>query len=144
MKLLTINKLWHHTPHTSIWRQHGHHQPGVKRQNSPQSRPIDVLITTLNEHHLRRTYKIGYVKTSLMIKNLNTKPLSGYTLLHPVLWTVSHRFYPTERDNPENFRALQLDKYPIGIYQNHDDQDKPPSTATTKGNRSPSSQFPHE
>lgn len=87
---------------------------------APQARPIDVLVTGLNEHYLRGTYAISHTKTDKMLANFNTKPMAGDNLQQPVMWTVGHRFYPTLATNPTHYKLLQLHIYPIA--EPHDTQ----------------------
>jgi hypothetical protein len=84
----------------------------IKDCLTPQARPLDVLITSLHDHHKRGTFKIASCSTKLMLADYNSKPLSGDILLDKILWSIGSRFYPPK--NTDHHIELELDKYPVG------------------------------
>ena len=47
---------------------------------TPQSRPIDVLITDLYKHHLLKTFDMVVTRFNMQLVDLNSKPCGGQSL----------------------------------------------------------------
>ena len=83
----------------------------LKDRITPQARPIDVLITSLHEHHARGTFAIADCKSQLMLADFNSHPIGGDQLANRVFWAAGTRFLPPT--NSRHYLLLQLDKYPV-------------------------------
>ena len=59
----------------------------------PQSRPIDILITALDEPHLRNIFDMVDTRSNMQLTDLNSKPHGGKSLTSLIDCAIAARFY---------------------------------------------------
>ena len=60
-----------------------------------QARPLDFLITSLCELHLRKTFEMVDTRSNMQLSDLNSKPHGGKSLRNLINHAIVVRFYPT-------------------------------------------------
>ena len=66
--------------------------------------------------YLQEVFEIKSCKTTLMLSDINSKPLGGDSLYNKVLWIIGQRYYPKE--GTRHYKLLELDKYSIADVYN--------------------------
>ena len=82
---------------------------------TPQVRHLDVLITWLNEQHLKGIFTPHYTKTTHMLADFNTKPTGGKHLHTQHQLIIGANDYPPS--DTKHYYALDLHKYSTNNYR---------------------------
>ena len=61
---------------------------------TPQSSPIDVLIASLHELHIRNTFDMADTRSNMQISDINSKPHNWQSPRDLIYWVISVWFYP--------------------------------------------------
>ena len=61
---------------------------------TPQSRPLDVLITAIHELHLRKIFEMVETRSNLQLSDLNSKPHGVKILQNLIYRAIGVQFYP--------------------------------------------------
>ena len=86
-----------------------------------QSRPLDVLITSVHELHLIKKIEIMDTISNMQLDDPNSKPHGGKSIINFIDLSIIARFYPSQ--GPEHYKLLCLDQF-HGLYNINCDQDK--------------------
>ena len=86
---------------------------------TPQSRPIDVLITDIHELHLRKIFEMVDTRSNMQLADLNFKPHIGKILRDLIYCASEVFFYPPPCS--KHYKLFCLDKFhgPSHINDNH-------------------------
>ena len=60
---------------------------------TPQARPLDVLITSIHELHLIKTFEMMYTQSNMQLADLNYKPHEGKSLRNLIDCSIGDLFY---------------------------------------------------
>ena len=80
----------------------------LKDKITPQSRPLDFLITSLHELHLRNTFYTVDTRSNMQLADLNSKPYGGKVLINQIGSAIGAHFYPSI--GSEHYKILFLDQ----------------------------------
>ena len=61
---------------------------------TPQSRPLDVLVTALHELHIRKTFEMVDTRSKIQLDDLNSNPHGRKSLRYLIDRVISVRFHP--------------------------------------------------
>ena len=61
---------------------------------TPQSRPLNILITAIHELHLRKTFEMVDKRSNMQLSYLNSKPHGRKILRNLIDRAIGARFYP--------------------------------------------------
>ena len=76
-RLLEINWLSHKTYIKTIGEKKATIKIVLADRITPQSRPLDALITAINELHLRITFEMVDTISNMQLADINSKPHGG-------------------------------------------------------------------
>ena len=61
---------------------------------TPQSRPLDVLVTSIREFHIQNTVEMVDTISNMQVYDLNSKPHGGKSLRGIIYHAIGVRLYP--------------------------------------------------
>ena len=74
-----------------------------------QARPLNVLITSLHELHLRKIFHMVGTRSNMKLSNLKSKPQGGKSLKNIIDHAIGDHFYPTP--GSVHYKLLCLDHF---------------------------------
>ena len=75
---------------------------------TPQSRPINILITDLHDHFLCRTFYMVDIGSNIPLAELNSKPHGGQSLKYFIYRSISALFYPPPGSNHHKLLCVDI------------------------------------
>ena len=89
---------------------------------APQARPLDVLITSLHELHLRKIIDMVDTRSNMQLSDLNSKPHGGKSLRNIIGPSIGSRFYPSSES--VHYKLIFLDHFHKLYYINFEKKKK--------------------
>ena len=61
---------------------------------TPKIRPLDVLISSIHDNHLRKKFDMGDTRSKMKLSDVNYKHHVGQSLRDQIVRSIGIRFYP--------------------------------------------------
>ena len=95
----------------------------LEERITPQARSLDVLITDLHEHRLRKTFNIADTISNTQLTDLKSKRYGGQSLRDIIQCAISPWFYPSQ--GSDNHTLLRLEKFHVPTNREVNPRDTP-------------------